>query len=133
MFRSRRRGTVIAEGLKIAGNVTAEGSVEVHGQIEGELRSTSLTISRQAQITGAVIADDVIVDGTVNGPIHGAHVTLKSQARVTGDIHHQSLTIERGAQFDGQSKQEKAPATAKPDKRSSRNVTPDSSLEKAAE
>ena len=35
MFGSRRRGTVIAEGLKIVGNVTAEGLVEVNGQIEG--------------------------------------------------------------------------------------------------
>jgi hypothetical protein len=37
MFGLRPRGTVIAEGLKIMGSVTAEGLVEVNGQIEGEL------------------------------------------------------------------------------------------------
>jgi hypothetical protein len=31
MFQSRRRGTVIAKGLKIVGSVTAEGLVEVNG------------------------------------------------------------------------------------------------------
>ena len=32
MFGSRRGGTVIGNGLKIVGNVTAEGLVEVNGQ-----------------------------------------------------------------------------------------------------
>ena len=31
----------------------------------------------------------------------GAEVVLKSQAHVVGDIHHQSLTIEKGAYFEG--------------------------------
>ena len=52
MFGSRRGGTVIAEGLKIVGTVTAEGLVEVNGQIEGELHCTSLIISRKASRRG---------------------------------------------------------------------------------
>ena len=47
----------------------------------------------------------VVVDGLVEGPIRGDDVVLKSQAHVTGDIHHTSLTIEKGAIFDGRSKQ----------------------------
>ena len=35
MHMFRRRGTIIAEGLKIVGSVTAEGLVEVNGHIEG--------------------------------------------------------------------------------------------------
>jgi hypothetical protein len=42
MFASRHRGTVIAKGLKIVGSVTAEGLVEVNGQVDGELHCTSL-------------------------------------------------------------------------------------------
>jgi cytoskeletal protein CcmA (bactofilin family) len=37
MFALRNRGTVIAKGLKITGSVTAEGLIEVNGQIEGEI------------------------------------------------------------------------------------------------
>jgi cytoskeletal protein CcmA (bactofilin family) len=47
MFASKQRGTVIAKGLKIVGSVTAEGLVEVNGQIEGELHCTSLVIARE--------------------------------------------------------------------------------------
>ena len=105
MFQSRRRGTVIAKGLKIVGSVTAEGLVEVNGQIDGELHCTSLVIARGAHVTGTVAAERVVVDGRVEGPIQGGEVVLKSQAQVVGDIHHQSLAIERGAHFEGRSLQ----------------------------
>jgi cytoskeletal protein CcmA (bactofilin family) len=109
MFAFKRRGTVIAEGLKIVGSVTAEGLVEVNGQIEGELHCTSLIISRKAHVSGTVEAEQVVVDGKVEGPIHGGDVVLKSRAYVIGDILHRSLTIENGAHFDGRSL--RAPAT----------------------
>src|ERR1044071_9250131 len=71
MFASKQRGTVIAKGLKIVGSVTAEGLVEVNGQIDGELHCTSLVIARGAHVTGTVAAERVVVDGTVEGPIQG--------------------------------------------------------------
>src|SRR6476661_10446581 len=105
MFAPKQRGTVIAKGLKIVGSVTAEGLVEVNGQIEGELHCTSLVIARGAHINGVVAAERVVVDGKVEGPIQGGEVLLKSQAHVVGDIHHQYLAIESGAFFDGRSVQ----------------------------
>jgi len=105
MFAPRQQGTVIAKGLKIVGSVTAEGLVEVNGQIEGELHCTSLVIARGAHINGVVAAERVVVDGKVEGPIQGGEVILRSQAHVVGDIHHQSLAIESGAFFDGRSVQ----------------------------
>jgi cytoskeletal protein CcmA (bactofilin family) len=100
---ARRRETVIAEGLKIIGSVTAEGLVEVNGQIEGDLHCTSLIVSPKACINGGVQAERVVVNGKVEGPIHGGEVILKSRAIVVGDIQTQSLTIERGAHFEGRS------------------------------
>ena len=105
MFASRHSGTVIAKGLKIVGIVAAEGLVEVNGQIEGELRCSSLVIARGAHVTGTIAAERVVVDGKVEGPIHGGEVLLKSQAYVVGDIHHKSLAIEKGAYFEGRSMQ----------------------------
>ena len=65
MFGSRRGGTVIGNGLKIVGSVTAEGLVEVNGQVEGDLHCTSLIISPTAQIVGSITAEQVVVDGKV--------------------------------------------------------------------
>lgn len=99
----KRKGTIIAEGLKIVGSVTAEGLVEVNGHIEGDLHCTSLVISPKASISGGVEADRVVVNGRIEGPIRGGEVVLKSRAHVVGDIQHQSLAIEAGAYFDGRS------------------------------
>ena len=90
----RRRGTIIAEGLKIVGSVTAEGLVEVNGQIEGDLFCTSLVVSPKASICGGIQAERVVVNGRVEGPIHGGEVVLKSHAHVVGDIQHETLAIE---------------------------------------
>src|SRR5215470_6113410 len=103
MFASKRKSTVIAEGLKIIGNVNAEGAVEVNGQVDGDLHCTLLIVSPKALISGGIKARSVVVNGKVEGPISAEDVILKSHAFVTGDIHAQSLSIERGARFDGRS------------------------------
>ena len=95
----KRKGTIIAEGLKIVGSVTAEGLVEVNGHIDGDLHCTSLVISPKASIMGGVEADRVVVNGRVEGPIRGGEVVLKKRAHVIGDIQHQSLAIEFGRLF----------------------------------
>jgi cytoskeletal protein CcmA (bactofilin family) len=122
MFGSRRGRTVIGEGLKIVGSVTAEGLVEVNGQIEGDLHCTSLIVSPKAQIVGSIIAERVVVDGRVEGPIQGGDVVLRSQAHVVGDIHHQSLAIEKGAYFDGRAAQAHAANGRQPERATRRSL-----------
>ena len=68
MFAPKQRGTVIAKGLKIVGSVTAEGLVEVIGQIDGELHCTSLVIARGAHVNGIGIGD-----------IGGEHLSLPGE------------------------------------------------------
>jgi cytoskeletal protein CcmA (bactofilin family) len=103
MFASKRKSTVIAKGLKIIGNVSADGAVEVNGQVDGDLHCTSLIVSPKALISGGIKARSVVVNGKVDGPLNGEDVILKAHAFVTGDIQAQSLSIERGAHFDGRS------------------------------
>jgi cytoskeletal protein CcmA (bactofilin family) len=103
MFASKRTSTVIAEGLRIIGNVSSDGAVRVNGQIDGDLNCTSITVLPKALINGGVKARTVVVNGKVEGPIVGQDVVLKSQAFVTGDIQAQNLFIEPGAHFEGRS------------------------------
>ena len=103
MLGLRRKVTIIAEGLKIVGTVTAEGLVEVHGNVDGDLLCTSLVVSKKACIQGGIQANRVVVNGNVKGPIKGGEVILKSHAMVVGDIETESLAIERGAFFEGRS------------------------------
>jgi cytoskeletal protein CcmA (bactofilin family) len=125
MFGLRRRSTVIGDGLKVVGNVTAEGLVEIYGEVDGEIRCKSLVLSRKAQVTGAIIAERVVINGKVEGPIHAGQVVLKSRAHVVGDINHQTLSIRKGAYFEGRSVQPdliKDAEAAKPAKNRLRSV-----------
>jgi cytoskeletal protein CcmA (bactofilin family) len=125
MFERRHQVTVIAEGLNIAGDVTAEGMVEMHGRIEGELKCTALRVSQQGRVKGKIVSEDVVVNGTVDGPIYGVNVSLESKANVTGNIHHESLSIERGATFDGRSLQKNKPAGVTSTKSTSKKTSND--------
>jgi cytoskeletal protein CcmA (bactofilin family) len=116
MFGFKRGATIIGEGLKVVGNVTAEGRVEIYGRLDGEVQCKSLLLSRKAHLVGAVTAEHATINGKVEGPIHAAHVTLKSRARVVGDIHHQSLAIKKGAHFEGRSVQTSKEKAAVPEK-----------------
>ena len=111
----RRGATRIGSGLKIVGNVSAEGLVEVNGQIEGDVHCTSLIVSPNAQIVGSITAEHVVVNGRVEGPIQGGDVVLKSKAHVVGDIRHQSLAIEKGAYFEGRASQAQGASGRQPD------------------
>jgi len=99
----KRRGTIIAEGLKIIGRF-GSGSGRGQWSNRGDVHCTSLFISPKAAINGDVEADRVVVNGKVEGHIRSSEVVLKSHAHVVGDVQCQRLFIERGAYFDGRSK-----------------------------
>jgi Polymer-forming cytoskeletal len=70
--------------------------VEVNGQIEGDVRCTSLVISSNAQVVGSVIAERVVVNGRVEGPFKAATLCL-SPRRMWSVIFDISLSRLRRA------------------------------------
>jgi len=106
---SRTAASIIGEDLTINGNVTSKGEVQVDGEIRGDIHCSSLLLGDKSQVTGGVIAEDVVVRGKVLGSIRGLRVTLQAQAHIEGDIHHQSLAIEQGAYFEGKSRRSDDP------------------------
>ena len=101
--------SIIGEDLKITGNVTSKGEIQVDGGIEGDIHCGSLLLGDSSKIVGSVIAEDVVVRGRVEGSIRGLRVTLQAQSHVDGDIYHQSLAIEQGAYFEGKSRRSDDP------------------------
>jgi len=98
--------SVISKGLVIVGNAYSNGQVEVSGKYQGDIKCKSLIVGPAANITGNVVADEILVGGRLKGTIRGRSVTLQESSIVEGDIHHQSLSISDGAQFAGRSYQE---------------------------
>lgn len=109
MFGRRRPVTLIAEGSKIGGGVSAEGIVEVNGTVEGDLDCASLFVSKSGCVKGKVAADSVIVSGIVEGPVNCSRLHLKAGARVVGDIRYDTLIVDQGGHFAGRSLEKKDP------------------------
>jgi cytoskeletal protein CcmA (bactofilin family) len=101
--------SIIGEDLKITGNVTSKGEIQIDGEIEGDIRCSSLLLGDKSKVTGGVAADDVVVRGRIVGSIRGLRITLQAQCHVEGDIFHQSLAIEQGAYFEGKSRRSDNP------------------------
>jgi cytoskeletal protein CcmA (bactofilin family) len=108
--------SVIGNDLKIIGQglkIISQGTLQVDGEIEGDVGGAEVIIGERGRVTGTVAAERVIVRGTIAGIIRGVTVTLQSSAHVEGDINHMSLAIEQGAEFDGRCRRSADPSELK--------------------
>ena len=96
--------SVISNDLKIIGQglkIISRGTLQVDGEVEGDVAGAEIIIGELGKVTGTVSAERVIVRGRTSGVIRAMTVALQASTRVEGDIHHMSLAIEEGAEFDG--------------------------------
>src|ERR1700692_264798 len=103
---STDQASSISRGMTIVGKIFGEGTVQVFGHIEGELRALTVLINEGAKVEGDVVAEELTIGGQVKGTIHANRVKLNSTAVVEGEIFHRSLSIEENARFEGSSKRE---------------------------
>src|SRR5262245_28044462 len=96
--------SVIGNDLRITGQglkIISRGVLQVDGDLESDVAGAEIIVGEQGRVTGTIAAERVIVRGRTSGAIRAMTVALQASARVEGDIHHMSLTIEQGAEFDG--------------------------------
>jgi len=96
--------SVIGADLTIMGNMISDGEVQVDGEVQGDLHGSHVVVGEKARITGGIIAQEIVVRGHVMGSIRGNKVMLQASSHVEGDVHHQALSIEQGAYFEGKSR-----------------------------
>ncbi len=96
--------SVISNDLTIIGQsitIVSQGHVQIDGAVQGNVHGKQVSIGNQGAITGMVMAESVEVRGQLEGSIRSPHVVLHPTARVQGDIHHTTISIAEGAEFDG--------------------------------
>lgn len=93
--------SVLAADLKITGDITSTGMVEVMGEIDGNLAADVLTIGQEGRVSGTVKARAIEVKGHVDGKIHSQDFTMRSSAQVAADVTYATVVIESGAQIEG--------------------------------
>src|SRR5687768_10946597 len=70
--------SVIGNDLKIIGQglkIISQGTLQVDGEIEGDVGGSEVIIGEKGRVTGTVAAERVIVRGQISGVIRGVTVT----------------------------------------------------------
>jgi cytoskeletal protein CcmA (bactofilin family) len=96
--------TILARDLKIEGEISSSGLIEIEGIIKGKINGNSVILREEGFIEGEVIAESLSLRGTFEGKIKAKNVNIASKAKVHGEIEYESLSVEDGACIDGQFK-----------------------------
>ena len=93
--------SIIGADVKITGNLETKGEIQLDGAVEGDIRSSALTLGENGHVNGSIHAESVVVKGTVNGQVSARSVRLEKTARIEGDLHHETVSVEAGARIHG--------------------------------
>jgi cytoskeletal protein CcmA (bactofilin family) len=95
--------TIIGPSVKIDGEFSSTGNVMIAGVINGKFStSQSLRVEERAKILADVSAKEAVIAGEIDGNVTiEGHVEILSSARISGDIKTGSISIQQGANING--------------------------------
>jgi cytoskeletal protein CcmA (bactofilin family) len=93
--------SVLGPDLRITGEITSSGSVEVLGEIDGNLTANGLIIGNEGKVKGSITAHTVEVKGKLDGKVTCESFTLRASSEVKADVTTGALVIESGAGIEG--------------------------------
>lgn len=102
-----RIDSLIGIGTKVEGDVVFSGGLRLDGYVKGNVfaeegKPSTLVLSEQARVDGAIRVSHVVINGTVNGPVYASeYVELQAKSRVTGDVCYKTLEMHLGAVIEG--------------------------------
>jgi cytoskeletal protein CcmA (bactofilin family) len=99
--------TLVGVDTQINGDVHFSGGLRVDGAIRGDVSEpnaspSTLILSENGSIEGAVTASKIVINGKVTGTVKaGQFIEMQSKARIIGDLHYKSLEMHTGAVIEG--------------------------------
>lgn len=93
--------SVLSADIRLSGDLTSSGTVEVLGEINGDIVAQTLIVGGEGRVVGTVRAETLEVRGTLEGKASCVSFTLRAAAQVTAEVNYETLVIESGAQVDG--------------------------------
>lgn len=96
--------SLLSSDLRITGNISSTGMVEVMGDVQGDIDARTLLIGTEGTVTGKLSAETVEVRGHLTGSASCVQFTLRSTAVVSIQVTYETLVIENGAEIEGKFK-----------------------------
>lgn len=102
-----RLDTLIGPETTVTGDIIFTGGLRVDGVIRGNVQEaggsdSTIILSENGRIEGAVNTTKIVLNGSVIGPVKASQfIELQTKARITGDLYYKSLEMHMGAVIDG--------------------------------
>ncbi|MFW5432325.1 MAG: polymer-forming cytoskeletal protein [Methylophilaceae bacterium] len=102
-----RIDTLVGAETIVTGDIIFTGGLRVDGTIRGNVleqegSESTIILSENGRIEGAVSTTKIVLNGVVVGPVKASQfIELQTKARITGDLHYKSLEMHMGAVIDG--------------------------------
>lgn len=103
-----RIDSLIGVGTQIEGNIRFTGGLRIDGEVKGNVEAaegasaSTLVLSEQARIEGAVTVAHLVSNGTVVGAVTVSEsLELQSRARIVGDVDYAIIEMHQGAVIEG--------------------------------
>lgn len=95
---------VISKDTSMEGSFTSESDVRMDGYIKGDVKCAKrLVMGQSGKIKGTVISQTAVIMGTIEGELHVKDsLHLKATAVINGNIKAKIMTVEEGAEFNGE-------------------------------
>lgn len=99
--------TLIGAETRIEGDIHFSGGLRVDGIIRGNISEpnsspSTLILSEQGKIEGAVSASKLVINGKIVGLVKANQfIELQAKAHITGDVYYKSLEMHTGAVIEG--------------------------------
>ncbi len=95
--------TIIAHGVRLDGDLVAEGDLIIEGEVHGTVKTQGdLRIGEQALVEADIEAGNALVSGAIRGNILvRGKLELLPSSSMTGDVVTDVLAIGPGAQVNG--------------------------------
>jgi len=102
-FESPERLNRLVEGSKIIGDLIADSSLRIDGEVQGNVTtSAKVVVGENGFIKGNLFCQEADIEGKVNGSLSiETLLILREKAKVVGDIQTAKLHVEEGAVFLG--------------------------------
>lgn len=103
-----RIDSLIGAGTRIEGCVRFTGGLRIDGEVVGSVEATegatasTLVLSEQARVEGAVRVAHLVTNGTIVGPVSVAEsLEMQSKSRIVGDVDYAMVEMHQGAVIEG--------------------------------
>jgi cytoskeletal protein CcmA (bactofilin family) len=89
----KKSPTIVGAGCKLKGNIDTDHTVQIHGNVHGNIVAETVIIGRGGKVNGDITANTLFLHGSLNGDATVKTANIFSNATMSGTLYYKTLNI----------------------------------------